>query len=44
MQGVTPAPLLPPLASLPVQRIATRYWGGQEASVTQWFSTNIVNG
>jgi iron(III) transport system substrate-binding protein len=44
MQGETPAPLLPPLSSLPVQKIATRYWGGQEASVTQWFSTNIVNG
>lgn len=44
MTGVEPAPLLPALSSLPVQRIATRYWGGQEASITEWFSEHVVNG
>ncbi|MCK4178174.1 ABC transporter substrate-binding protein [Aciditerrimonas ferrireducens] len=44
MQGVTPAPLLPALSSLPVQKIATRTWGAREASITQWFSEHVVNG
>jgi iron(III) transport system substrate-binding protein len=44
MQGVTPAPLLPPLSSLPVQNIKTTYWGDLEPTITQWFSSNVVSG
>jgi iron(III) transport system substrate-binding protein len=43
MKGVQPAPLLPPLSTLPLQFIPTRTWGNREATINQWFTAHIVN-
>jgi iron(III) transport system substrate-binding protein len=44
MEGVQPAPLLPPLSTLPLQFIGTRTWGDREATINQWFTAHVVNG
>lgn len=43
IKGVKKAPLFPPLSTLPIQLIHTRYWGSREAKINQWFTANIVN-
>ena len=43
LQSVQPLKQLPPLASAPYQTIDPGTWGGREASINQWFTTNIVS-
>jgi len=42
VQGVTPLPSLPSLASVKTQSINPYTWGPQEATINTWFDSNIV--
>ena len=42
VQGTTPLPQVPDLASLPTDAPNPAVWGPREASIDQWFTNNIV--
>ncbi len=42
LQGVSPLPSLPSLASVKTQSINPYTWGPQEATINTWFDSNIV--
>jgi iron(III) transport system substrate-binding protein len=42
LQGVSPLPQLPSLASVTTQTINPYTWGPQEATINTWFDSNIV--
>lgn len=42
IQGVTPLAPLPPLSTIHTQTIDPYLWGAKEATINQWFVSNIV--
>ena len=42
LNGVSPLPSLPPLASVQTQSINPYTWGSKEASINTWFDANVV--
>jgi iron(III) transport system substrate-binding protein len=42
IQGINPLPALPSLASVTTQTINPYTWGPQEATINDWFDSNIV--
>ncbi|HYM70621.1 MAG TPA: extracellular solute-binding protein [bacterium] len=42
VEGISPLPQLPPLASVPSRTINAYQWGALENSINSWFASNIV--
>jgi len=42
VNGVSPLPGLPPIASLPTQIVDAYVWGAKQSEINQWFTDNIA--